>query len=57
MEVLQWARAHDCPWDEDTCAYAAENGQLQVIMWAREHGCEWDEWTAREPLRKGTWRC
>jgi hypothetical protein len=24
LEVLQWAREHDCPWDEDTCAAAAD---------------------------------
>ena len=23
LEVLQWARANGCPWDEETCAYAA----------------------------------
>jgi len=24
--VLQWARANGCPWDESTCAFAAEGG-------------------------------
>ena len=23
LEVLQWARAQGCPWDEETCAWAA----------------------------------
>jgi len=40
---LKWARAHDCPWDEETCSYAAANGQLEVLQWAREHHCPWNE--------------
>jgi hypothetical protein len=28
LSVLQWARDNGCPWDEDTCAYAAEGGHL-----------------------------
>ncbi len=33
IEVLQWARSQDppCPWDEDVCRYAAENGHLDVL--------------------------
>jgi hypothetical protein len=27
--VLQWARANGCPWDESTCANAAERGHLE----------------------------
>ena len=29
--VLKWARAHGCPWDEGTCAYAAKNGHFEVL--------------------------
>ena len=39
LEVLQWARAHGCPWDSQTCYYAAENGHLEVLQWARAQGC------------------
>ena len=39
LEVLKWARAHGCPWDESTCAKAAMNGHLEVLQWARAHGC------------------
>jgi hypothetical protein len=41
LEVLKWARAKDCPWDEKTCAYAAKGGHLEVVKWARENGCPW----------------
>jgi len=37
--VLKWAREHDCPWDEQTCAYADQYGHLEVLKWAREHDC------------------
>jgi hypothetical protein len=40
--VLRWAREHDYPWDEETCAYAARGRQLEVLKWAREGHCPWD---------------
>jgi hypothetical protein len=49
--VLKWARENGCPWDEQTCAHAAEGGHLEVLKWARENGCPWDEstcWYAAE---------
>jgi hypothetical protein len=45
LEVLRWAREHDCPWDVATCAAAAEKGHLEVLRWAREHDCPWDSGT------------
>jgi hypothetical protein len=40
LEVLKWASAKAfCPWDRDTCAYAAQNGHLEVLQWARANGC------------------
>ena len=43
--MLQWARANSCPWDANTCAFAAKGGHLQVLQWLRANGCPWDEWT------------
>ena len=44
---VQWLRAQDppCPWDEDTCKYAALGGHLEVLQWLREQEppCPWDE--------------
>jgi hypothetical protein len=45
VEVLRWARVHDCPWDEGTCHHAAWGGHLDVLKWAREHNCPWNEAT------------
>jgi hypothetical protein len=28
-----------CPWDEDTCRYAAKNGHATILQWALDHGC------------------
>jgi hypothetical protein len=41
LEVLRWAREHDCPWDGLTCVRAAAGGHLEVLRWARETGCPW----------------
>jgi hypothetical protein len=45
LDFLNNTREHGCPWYEDTCAFAAENGHLDVLKYAREQGCPWDKWT------------
>ncbi len=40
LEVLVWARANGCEWDDRTCAWAAQNGHPEVLEWARANGCE-----------------
>ena len=39
LEVLQWLRANGCPWNANTCAWAARNGHLELMNWARVNGC------------------
>jgi hypothetical protein len=39
---LEWARK-GCPWDEQTCTFAAASGNLDTLVWARQHGCPWSE--------------
>jgi hypothetical protein len=43
LPVLQWLRAHHCPWDARTCEMAGAAGHLDVLIWARERDCSWDE--------------
>ena len=38
--------ANGCPWDEETCADAAEGGYLEMLQWLRSNGCPWDERTS-----------
>ena len=45
LEVLQWARAHGCWWDQTRCRMAAQAGNLEMLKWARERGCPCDEMT------------
>ena len=52
-EMLQWARANGCPWNEYTCYYAATAGKLEVLQWARENGCPWDAGTCRAAAEGG----
>ena len=53
LNILQWARANECPWDEWTCARAAEGGHLNILQWARVNGCPWDEWTCSHAAGDG----
>jgi hypothetical protein len=41
VELLNWARANGCPWNEKTCATVTEGGHLEVLQWARANGCQW----------------
>lgn len=41
LDLLQSARAKNCPWNEETCFAAAERGYLHVLEYARSHGCRW----------------
>ena len=41
LEVLQWARANGCKWNEETCSGVALGGNLELLQWARANGCEW----------------
>ena len=53
LEVLQWARANGCPWDEMTCKGAALSGSLEVLQWLRANGCPWNEYTSSWAARGG----
>ena len=50
---LEWARANDCPWNVNTCAYAARNGHLEALQWAREGGCPWNWQTCAGAAENG----
>lgn len=39
LDVLQWARSQDCPWDEETCIEATKNDHFEIFQWARANGC------------------
>ena len=47
LESVKILRACDppCPWDGETCRYAAEGGHLHVLQWARSQDppCPWNE--------------
>ena len=43
LESLTCLRANGCPWDEETCSFAARGGHLEVLQWARQKGCPWDK--------------
>ena len=43
VELLQFLRGKECPWDSRTCHYAARYGHLECLEYARENGCPFDE--------------
>jgi hypothetical protein len=53
VELLAWAKANGCPWNEKTCALIAKAGHLDVLQWARGHGCPWDKKACHAAARGG----
>ena len=41
-------RAHDCPWSEATCWWAAEHDRLEILKWALANGAPFDGDTGRK---------
>lgn len=53
IDMLEWARAHDCEWGPNVCAKAARHGHIEVLEWLRARGCPWDRGTYYAALRGG----
>ena len=49
VEVLRWAREHECPWSELTTAFAAAGGHRAAV--GEEHGCPCNSATCRSVCR------
>jgi len=52
MQKVQWARANDCPWNEQLYFAMMASGHIDLLEWARENGCQWDESNVRAAIFK-----
>ena len=43
LEVLKWARANGCPWNNRVLHYAAKYKHAAIVNWAVTNGCPF-EW-------------
>lgn len=43
LDTLKWLRKHGCPWDFNTCAFAAGNGHIEILEWLIIEGCPWND--------------
>ena len=53
LEILQWLRANDFPWNSRTCEEAAKGGFLEVLKWARINNCPWHAGTCEAAASGG----
>ena len=53
LEVLKWARANGCEWDEWICYAAARGGHLEVLKWAKANGCPYDAAACKQAANHG----
>jgi hypothetical protein len=47
----------DCPWDETTCEFAVEGGNLECLKWLHENGCPWNQYITICAARIGNVDC
>ena len=57
MPALQYLHENGCPWDSNTCLYAADNGDLPVLKYLHENGCPWDRCTCLFAANHKHWDC
>ena len=51
--MVMFAEENGCPWNEKTCADAAEGGHLDVLKYLHENGCPWNEKTCESAAEYG----
>jgi hypothetical protein len=39
LDILQWARSNECPWNRWTRVNASTYGHYHIENWARDQGC------------------
>jgi len=39
LDILVCLHEHGCPWDYNSCIYAAEKGNLECLKYLHENGC------------------
>jgi hypothetical protein len=42
LKILKWTVEIGCPYDEETCLWAALYGNLESLKWLRSIGCPWN---------------
>jgi len=52
LDMIEYLRAHGCPWNESSCAEAAVSGQLEALQWLRARGCPWGVLTCESAIRE-----
>ena len=45
-------RANGCPWNDETCKWAAFGGHLETLRWARVNGAPWQPNIRRRAAKK-----
>ena len=57
LNYLIYAHENGCPWNENTCEYAAKNGHLECLKYVHDNSigvsCPWDEYTCSYAAKNG----
>ena len=55
LNLIKWARANGCPWDEWTCTHAAQGGHLEVLQWVISNGCPYNKYLLCSNTKVNEW--
>lgn len=51
--LLKWAKLNGYYWNKNTCANAAESGNLEVLMYLHENKCPWSKLSCENAAKNG----
>jgi hypothetical protein len=54
---MKYVYENGCPWNEQTCSYAATVGRLECLKYAHENGCPWNDETCSSAACNGHLNC
>ena len=55
--LMKIVHKNGCPWDRETCEFAATNGHLDCLKYAHENGCLWNKETCENAAMNGHLCC
>ena len=57
LDCVKYLHEHGCPWNADTCRWAASEGHLDCLEYLHENGCPWDDDTYDAASENGHVEC
>jgi hypothetical protein len=57
VRCMKYLHELGCPWNADTCRWAAQSGHLDCLKYLHENGCPWNEDACQAAAENGHLDC